>query len=167
MKKFIIINGTMGVGKTTVCKHIQKLLSPSVFLDGDWCWNMNPWVFTEESKSMVMDNITYLLKSFLKNSGFEYIIFCWVIHEEKIMQEILDSFTGFDFELYKISLICTEDALRSRLQHDIEMGWRSEDIIDRSLQRIHLYDNMATIKVDVSNISALDAAASIADLIEK
>lgn len=33
-KHCILINGTMGVGKTTVCKELMKLLPASVFLDG-------------------------------------------------------------------------------------------------------------------------------------
>lgn len=36
MKKLIIINGTMGVGKSTVCKQLLKILAPGVWLDGDW-----------------------------------------------------------------------------------------------------------------------------------
>lgn len=165
MKKLIIINGTMGAGKTTVCGHLHKMLRPSVYLDGDWCWNINPWIITEESKSMVIDNITHLLKSFLKNSGFEYIIFCWVIHEEIIMDEIVNALADIEFELYKFSLICSEDALRLRLLRDIEAGLRGEDIIERSVLRIPLYNKMATTKIDVSNISAAEAAESIAESI--
>ena len=76
MKKLIIINGTMGVGKSTVCKMLLDRLVPSVYLDGDWCWNMNPFIVSEENKAMVENNITHLLKSYLSNSEYEYIIFC-------------------------------------------------------------------------------------------
>ena len=78
MKKLIIINGTMGVGKSTVSRILLKKLKASVYLDGDWCWNMNPFIPSEENKRMVIDNIVYLLSSFLKNSEYRYIIFCWV-----------------------------------------------------------------------------------------
>ena len=55
MKKLIIINGTMGVGKSTVSKELNQRLKKSIWLDGDWCWMMNPWDFSEENKSMVLD----------------------------------------------------------------------------------------------------------------
>ena len=42
----------MGVGKTTVCQKLKRLLQNSVFLDGDWCWDMDPFVVTEETKAM-------------------------------------------------------------------------------------------------------------------
>ena len=35
MKTLYLVGGTMGVGKTTTCKALQRLLPNSVFLDGD------------------------------------------------------------------------------------------------------------------------------------
>ena len=54
MKTLIFINGPMGVGKTAVCRELLERLTPGVYLDGDWCWNMNPFQVTDETKSMVM-----------------------------------------------------------------------------------------------------------------
>ena len=87
--KLVIINGTMGVGKTAVCRELNKNLHNSVWLDGDWCWMMNPFIVNDENKKMVINNITYLLRSFLTNSSLEYIIFNWVIHVEGIFNDIL------------------------------------------------------------------------------
>ncbi|MBU3127864.1 AAA family ATPase [Clostridium tagluense] len=167
MKKLIIINGTMGVGKSTVCNILLGTLKPSVYLDGDWCWNMNPFVVSEENKKMVINNITHLLKAYLDNSGYEYIIFCWVIHEEYIFRQLLESVKGCDFELYKISLVCSEIALKSRLEIDVQNGIRKADVIDRSLQRLDLYNNMDTIKIDVSDIDPKQTAIEIIKLIGK
>lgn len=36
-KKLVIIKGTMGVWKTTVCKKLHQKLERTVWLDGDWC----------------------------------------------------------------------------------------------------------------------------------
>ena len=80
MKKVVFINGTMGVGKTATCGELRKLLPHNVFLDGDWCWEMRPFVVTEETRVMVRGNIVHLLNSFLACSEFEYVIFCWVMH---------------------------------------------------------------------------------------
>ena len=81
MKKLILINGTMGAGKTTTCQELLKLLQPCVFLDGDWCWNMNPFIVNEETKQIVVKNISFMLNNFIACSEFEYIIFCWVMQE--------------------------------------------------------------------------------------
>lgn len=36
MKKLVIVNGTMGVGKSTIVSKLYKELEHSVWLDGDW-----------------------------------------------------------------------------------------------------------------------------------
>ena len=59
MKTLYLIGGTMGVGKTTVSQQLKKELTNSVFLDGDWCWDADPFQVTEETKAMVMRNICY------------------------------------------------------------------------------------------------------------
>ncbi len=74
MKKIYIIGGTIGVGKTTVSKELKNRLHKSVFLDGDWCWDMNPFVVNDETKVMVMDNICYVLNNFIHCSVYENII---------------------------------------------------------------------------------------------
>lgn len=65
MKTIYLIGGTMGVGKTTVSQQLKKVLPNSVFLDGDWCWDADPFQVIEETKAMVMRNICFLLNSFL------------------------------------------------------------------------------------------------------
>ena len=47
----------MGVGKTTVSRQLKKDLHNSVFWDGDWCWDADPFQVTEETKEMVMRNL--------------------------------------------------------------------------------------------------------------
>lgn len=46
MKNVYIIGGTMGVGKTTVCNLLKHRLKNAVFLDGDWCWDAEPFLVT-------------------------------------------------------------------------------------------------------------------------
>ncbi|HOJ35759.1 MAG: AAA family ATPase [Clostridiales bacterium] len=161
MKNLIIINGTMGVGKTAVSKELQKLLPDCVFLDGDWCWDMSPFIVNHETKEMVLDNISYLLNNFISCSVFENIVFCWVMHEQSIIDNVLSRLKLTDCKVHKFSLVCSEEALISRLKNDIAAKIRSEDIIERSVPRLKNYDKMDTVKIDVSHISAKDAAEII------
>ena len=165
-KKLIIINGTMGVGKSATCKELYKKLEGSVWLDGDWCWMMNPFVVNEENKKMVEDNITYLLRNFLTNSSFKYVIFNWVIHLEEIFDLILDKLKDLEIEVIKITLICSEESLKNRVMKDIENNIRDEGCIDRSIERLQLYKSMDTIKIDTSNTSITETADKIIQVIE-
>ena len=164
MKRIYIIGGTMGVGKTTVCQKLKKLLPDSVFLDGDWCWDMSPFNVTEETKAMVMDNICYILNNYIHCSAFNNIIFCWVMHEQRIIDDIVSALDTRKCEVKLISLICGEQQLRKRLQKDVDARIRESDILERSIARLPLYESLDTIKIDVSNISAEQTAKIISEL---
>ena len=140
----------MGVGKTTVCQLLKQDLPNSVFLDGDWCWDASPFQVTDETKAMVMNNICYLLNNFLKCSAYDNIIFCWVMHEQSIIDFILKKLDAQSCDVKCISLIVDEANLRKRLTKDVESGIRVEDIIERSITRIPMYDTLNTIKIDTN-----------------
>ena len=163
MKNLIIIGGTAGVGKTTTCRELQKILPRNVFLDGDWCWDMHPFVVTEETKAMVNSNIAHLLNGFLACSEFENVIFCWVLHEQHILDDLINALNLNGCTTHCFSLVSTERALVERLNRDIAAGKRSSDITERSVARISLYDELDTVKIDVSTISPADAARRITE----
>lgn len=160
-KKLIIINGVMEVGKTTISKALYKKLDNSFWLDGDNCWMMNPFEVTDENKFMVLDNISYILNNFIKNSKSKYIIFNWVIHTEDIMKDILNKIDSSSVDVYKITLMCSKENLINRINKDIKLGLRYEDNIKRSLDRLELYNKMDTIKIDTSNKSIEDIVDEI------
>lgn len=153
VKKLIIINGTMGVGKTATSRELNKKLNNSVWLDGDWCWMMNPFTVNDENKNMVIKNITYLLRNFLINSSYEYVIFNWVIHYEDIFNLILQPLSDLEFEVIKITLLCSEEKLKKRILNDVKLNLRDGKELSTSLERLELYKNMNTVKIDTTNIS--------------
>lgn len=154
----------MGVGKTTVCQLLKDRLPSSVFLDGDWCWDSHPFQVTEETKTMVMDNICYLLNNFIHCSAYEHIIFCWVLHEQRIINEILSKLDITDCVVKSVSLVCDPETLKSRLLADVERGVRQMDVIARSMERLPLYHRLNTIQMDVSSITAEQAAELLSKL---
>jgi broad-specificity NMP kinase len=152
----------MGVGKTTTCQLLKRKLNNSVFLDGDWCWDAHPFQVTDETKAMVIDNIRYLLNSFIRCSAYENIIFCWVMHEQSIIDDILWGLNTDFCNVKSVSLVCTADALTERLQKDVDAGIRTADVIERSIKYIPLYNKLNTIQINVSEISSEEAANKIA-----
>jgi deoxyadenosine/deoxycytidine kinase len=52
MKKVVIINGPIGVGKTTVGKLLCNKLNKSAFIEGDWCFDLHPFIANKETKDM-------------------------------------------------------------------------------------------------------------------
>lgn len=153
MKTIYLIGGTMGVGKTTISQLLKKELDKSVFLDGDWCWDMHPFQVTEETKTLVLDNICYLLNNFIHCSSYENIIFAWVMHEQTIIDEILARIDTEGCAVKLISLVCQSENLIERIKKDIDAGIRNVEVIERTLARLSCYDNLQTTKIDVSKKS--------------
>ncbi len=154
-KQLIIINGTMGAGKTTICSHLNKELNNSVWLDGDWCWSINPFVVNEENKAMVEDNIRYLLGNFMRNNSIKYIIFSWVLHTEELMDKVLSWVKSFETDIYRITLVCSEEELRERIfdrySTDKKISLQQkEELVNASIFKQSLYDSMSTTKIDNS-----------------
>lgn len=165
MKKLIMLNGTMGAGKSTLSKVLNQYLEHSVWLDGDWCWMADPFVVNEQTKAMVIDNITYLLRNFLKQKEFEHIIFCWVMDEEEIVTSILDRLQDLKFDPVLITLHLQKETLLQHLQQDIEQGLRSADCIEKSLARQQKYEQMNSIKLAIDGKTLIELVKEITEIL--
>ena len=164
MKNFYIIGGTMGVGKTAVCQFLKQKLPNAVFLDGDWCWDSNPFQVNEETKHMVMRNICFLLNQFLHCSVYENVIFCWVLHEQSIIDTILSSIDKANCNIKVVSLTCDSNTLKERLGKDISNGVRNREVLERSIARIPFYEILNTSKINTNGKSINEIADEIAAL---
>lgn len=167
MKRLILINGTMGAGKTAVCQELERELAPCAFLDGDWCWEMHPFQVTDETKRMVLENISFVLGQFLRCSAYETVLFCWVMQQDSIAEEILHRLDLRNVQVERFTLMVLERALRQRLERDVTAGLRQADVIDRSVQRLPLYEKMKTVKIETSNLNVQQTARQILHLLNK
>lgn len=161
MKRLYLIGGPMGVGKTTVCRELQRRLNRSVFLDGDWCWDANPFQVTEETKAMVTENICFLLNSFLRCSAYDHVIFCWVLHRQDILDSLLSRLDLGDCEVRAVSLIASPEALTARIEADVRAGRRDREALERSLSYLPLYGALDTEKLDVPHLTPAEAAVRL------
>lgn len=156
MKRLIIVSGTMGVGKTSACAALYKMAPRTVWLDGDWCWLMNPWNMCDENKRMVMSNILWILRSYLRNTTFDNVVFSWVLHRREIIEELLAGLAGLEYSLNAFVLTCSPATLEGRMIAD----GRSSQQVEDSLSRMRLYSEIGWTVVDTEGIDS-EAAASI------
>ena len=138
----------MGIGKSTICNQLKQDLDHSVFLDGDWCWNMDPFIVNQDTKNMVLDNITHCLNNFIHTPGIENIIFCWVMHKQDIIDKIIQKLDTEGVDIHLISLICEKEELIKRMLIDR----RDNQTIRKSLQYLELYKDLDTQKIDVTTL---------------
>ncbi len=164
MKKLYLIGGPMGAGKSAVGRELNRLANKSVWLDGDDLWRMSPFTVSDSTKLMVMANIRAVINNFLVCPDIDCVIFTWVMHEQEIIDDILLGLALDGVEVRAVSLILSEESLKSRLEKDIAAGIRQPDIVERSLGYLKKYDLLDTEKLDVSGISPEEAAKRILEL---
>lgn len=100
----------------------------------------------------------------IRCTAYGNIIFCWVMHEQDIIDHILSRLDTSQCKVHAVSLICTGEALQKRLQRDVDMGIRKADVVLRSLERVRLYEALDTARIDVSDIPPEQAAELILKL---
>ncbi|AKI97648.1 AAA family ATPase [Kosmotoga pacifica] len=161
MKELIIINGPPGIGKSTISSRLLQMLEDSVWLDGDWCWMMNPWVVNEETKEIALKNITFCLNIFLKSKSYKRIIFSWVMHKKEIFDDVLSRLDGIPFKKHMITLMASPEALENRMK----AGGRKEEKIKSALKSLPLYHELNTTIIDTSNKSVDETLEILLELI--
>ena len=161
MKRLYLIGGPMGVGKSTLGQYLKRRLDAAVLLDGDWCWDADPFIVNNETKAMVMDNICFLLNSFLRSSVYQNIIFCWVLDQQSTIDQLLNRLDTADCSVRVISLLADEETLKNRIVSDVRSGVRSMDVLQRSLDRLGNYQAIRSQKVYTDNKSPEEVAAEI------
>lgn len=154
LKKFIIITGPMGVGKTTIGKLLCDRLGRTAFIDGDWCIDIHPFVGNRETKDMAIDNIIHIAKNYYKCSESDNIVLSWVMSQNTIDKIIL-GLSDLDLQICSITLICDKEALINRWHKDLTTEWRLDEWLESSLNSLENYSNRTnTIKIDTSKINA-------------
>lgn len=160
-KPLIIIHGPMGVGKTSVCRRVLERLDRAAWLDGDWCWTMHPWSFSERNRAMVLSNIAHVLTGFLENPEFDIVLFSWVMHLPEIFDALLSALPAGTFDPLRVTLVASPEVLRERCRAD----GRDEESIARSLERSPLYRAFPDSLLDTTHLSRDEVAERVLDRI--
>lgn len=155
MKRFVIINGPMGVGKTTVGKILCDKLGHAAFIDGDWCLDIHPFVGNKETEAMAIDNIIHMARNYYHCSESDTIVVSWIISEQNT-NKIIEGVSNLNFQIYNIVLTCSKEALIDRWKKDTVTEWRNDE--KWLSQSINSLDNFNEFEsgyvIDTSNSSA-------------
>lgn len=160
MKNLILITGTIGVGKSTVSHMLSSLIEPAAYIDGEWCWSIQPQRPDQETQ---LANIAGLLTNYLRSDLVENIILDWTVYDEALIAALMDKLSGERFTLHKFTLICSEATLRSRLVYDITAGRRDASVVAESVAKMPLFEQMTTDKIELGVTGDMEAARQIAD----
>ena len=166
MKNLIIINGAPGMGKTTTCEELSKILNKNVFLDCDCFMWATPNVVTEETERIRYENIVFTVNNYLRCSEYKNVIVAWVFVSQEKLDKITAELNLAGVSIYIYSLICSKDIWKARMESDkINQKRKIETTFEKWTKRIDegYYDNIKAELIDTTNLSAKQVAEQIAE----
>lgn len=113
-QKLIILSGSPCVGKSAVADRLLESYENCAYLDGDWCWCVNPFSLSDPRLRNGDRSMSFVLSNYL-SSSFDYVIFASVVAMyESIREPILRGITAEHYDVIGFTLTCTEETLRAR-----------------------------------------------------
>ena len=158
--KVIVINGPMGVGKTTVGKIIAEKNPGTAFIDGDWCMDIHPFVGNRETKAMAVDNILHMIRNYQKCSECRMVVLVWLMDDPWVLQRITDGLYAMRADVKSVTLICDRESLIRRWNSDRNCEWRTDHWLAISLKSLPFFASLDNT-VDTGTLPA----EKIADMI--
>lgn len=151
MKKFIFIHGPNGVGKSTLCKALNKRLINSAWLESEWCKMTNPFHYSNDTTELAISNMTSILVNYLKCSSIDYIIFNYGFHgpRKMIFEKVMENISNNKFKYIPITITCDVEENINRMIGDS----RSVDRIERAINYRSLYNNLNNPLIDTTKLS--------------
>lgn len=150
--RVIIINGPMGVGKTTLGKYIAEKYEGTAFIDGDWCLDIHPFVGNRETKTMAIDNILHMVDNYRKCSICKMIVLVWLMDEQWVYQKVVDGISDMGLEVKSAVLVCDKNNLIDRWKNDKECEWRTQEWFEVSLKSLLFFSSLENC-IDTSNLT--------------
>jgi len=177
VKKYIIINGTMGAGKSTVGKRIAEMLGRAAFIDGDnVSCDMYPLLHRRETDAMQKDNIVHISKNYCDFDKCDFVILSWIIGENRA--DIIPEILKLDFQIHHFILTCSKEVLTHRWHKDEVNHWRTDenlkvaidfdmDMLDDFNNKIFNFNNKCIdcVLIDTSDLSVDIVAENIIEIV--
>ncbi len=151
--KVIIINGPMGVGKTSVGKAIAERHPGTALIDGDWCMDIHPFVGSRETRAMAVDNILHMIGNYQACSVCSMVVLVWLMDDPEVIRRIMEGLAALRAEVTYVTLTCSPENLISRWHHDRNCEWRTDDWLAVSLKSLPGFASMDNV-IDTGSLPA-------------
>jgi hypothetical protein len=132
----IIINGSLGVGKTSVADELHRKFNKSVHRDTDAIGHVHPFEIYDDARIDHLYRTLELLVGFHQKNGYTNFVINYVFESADSLQELLDLLQPLDPAIHTYWLTCAEkeQAKRIRSRHRDELDWELSRFVE--LQRI-------------------------------
>lgn len=125
----ILLNGSLGVGKTSTAEELHWKFDKSVFLDGDCIGAVHPFEIYDEARVQHLYRTLELLIRFHQQNGYRNFVINYVFESSASLQDLLDLLLPLDSSLHTYWLTCDEHEQEQRIRR------RNQESLEWELKR--------------------------------
>jgi hypothetical protein len=137
----IIINGSLGVGKSSVAEQLHYRFDKSVHLDGDYIGDVHPFQIYDDLRIRHLYRTLELLIGFHQKNNYHNFVINYVFESPESLQELLDLLRPLDSSIHTYWLTCQEAEQANRIQNRKRDGLKWE--LSRFVELQHIQANAA------------------------
>jgi broad-specificity NMP kinase len=160
----IIINGSLGVGKSSVSDRLHWKFDKSVHLDGDYIGDVNPFEIYDDARIDYLYRTLEFLVRFHQENGYRNFVINYVFESSTSLTNLIDRLRPLDSIIHVYWLTCEEQEqakrIRGRERDDID--WELRRFVE--LQRIQAeaaQQGFIGREVDTTHLTPADTAETI------
>lgn len=160
MKNLLFLCGPNGIGKTTICKEIIRVLPNSAYVDSDPCRVMNPFILDDDTIPVISKNIGDMVLNYFHCPIVQTVIFSYGFHGRRteVFEKLICQISEFPYKFIPYLLWCSEEENIRRMNIDNRSAERIERTISQSRKA---YDTITYQRIDISGMSVNQAADRI------
>jgi chloramphenicol 3-O-phosphotransferase len=160
----IIINGSLGVGKSSVAEELHWKFDKSVYLDGDALGDVHPFEIYDPARIDHLYHTLELLVGFHQKHGYPNFVINYVFESPASLQALLDLLRPLERDIHTYWLTCEEQEqarrIRGRQRSDLE--WELNRFVElRQIQAQAAQQGFLGLEVDTTHLTAAEVAAAI------
>jgi hypothetical protein len=160
----IIINGSLGVGKSSVADELHWRFDKSIHLDGDYIGDVHPFEIYDDMRIDHLYRTLALLVGFHQKNGYANFVINYVFESPDSLQDLLELLHPLEPSIHTYWLTCDEQeqARRIRLRRRDELDWELKRFVElQHIQREAARQGFIGKEVDTTGLSAGQAAEKI------
>jgi len=160
----IIINGALGVGKTSVSEELLSRFDKSVHLDGDHIGNVHPFEIYDEARIEHLYKTLAQLVRFHKNNGYPNFVINYVFETSESLDQLVSLLRPLDDTIHVYWLTCNESehARRVKGRAGVDLVWEMDRFVElQKIQRTAAQKGFIGVEMDTSELTPVEVADAI------
>lgn len=160
----IIINGSLGVGKSSVSEELHWKFDKSVHLDGDAIGNVHPFKIYDNARIDHLYRTLELLVGFHQKNDYHNFVINYVFESPDSLQGLIDLLRPLDASIHTYWLTCDkeEQAKRIRGRQGDNLDWELRRFIElQQIQTEAARQGFIGIEVDTTSLTPAEVTENI------